>query len=58
MARTKQNEAESVAEKSGRALVDIPAHDLKSGDYATLPASAADELAAIGAFDLLAKKPC
>ena len=52
MARTKQTEAESAAEKFGRALVDIPAHDLKSGDYASLPADIADALAANGAFDL------
>lgn len=51
MARTKQTEAESAAEKFGRALVDIPALDLKSGDYATLPAAEADAYAEIGAFD-------
>lgn len=51
MARTKQNEAESAAEKFGRALIDLPAHDLKSGDYASLPADVADALAANGAFD-------
>lgn len=55
MARTKQA-AESVAEKAGRALVDLPAHDLKSGDYATLPADVADALEAIGHFDTKAKE--
>ena len=43
--------AESVAEKSGRALVDLPAYELKSGDYATLPADVADTLQSVGAFD-------
>ena len=43
--------AESVAEKSGRALVDLPAYALKSGDYATLPADVADTLQSVGAFD-------
>lgn len=51
MARMKQNEAESAAEKFGRALIDLPAHDLKSGDYASLPSDVADALAANGAFD-------
>jgi hypothetical protein len=48
----KAADAESAAEKFGRALIDIAAHDLKSGDYATLPAAEADALAAIGAFDI------
>ena len=51
MARTKNTEAESAAEKFGRALVDIPALELKSGEYATLPAEVADAYAAIGEFD-------
>lgn len=59
MARAKKSDdgsvndtgAESVAEKSGRALVDIPSHELKSGDYATLPADVADTLERVGAFD-------
>ena len=51
MERTKQNAAESAAEKFGRALVDLPAHNLKSGEYATLPADVADALAASGVFD-------
>ena len=55
MAKAKQTGAESVAGKAGRALVDIPAHQLKSGDYATLPAEVADALEAIGAFDTKAK---
>lgn len=50
MATKKQ--AESAAEKFGRALVDLPAHNLKSGDYATLPADVADTLADAGMFDL------
>ena len=55
MAKAKQAGAESVAGKAGRALVDIPAHQLKSGDYATLPAEVADALEGIGAFDTKAK---
>ena len=55
MAKVKQAGAESVAEKAGRALVDIPAQGLKSGDYATLPAEVADALEVIGAFDTKAK---
>lgn len=55
MAKAKQAGAESVAEKAGRALVDIPSQNLKSGDYATLPADVADALDAIGAFDTKAK---
>ena len=55
MAKAKQTGAESVAEKAGRALVDIPSQNLKSGDYATLPADVADALEAIGAFDTKAK---
>ncbi len=55
MAKVKQAGAESVAEKAGRALVDIPAQGLKSGDYATLPAEVADALEGIGAFDTKAK---
>lgn len=51
MAKAKQADAESVAEKAGRALVDIPSQKLKSGDYATLPAEVADALASVGAFD-------
>jgi hypothetical protein len=55
MAKAKQAGDESVAGKAGRALVDIPAHQLKSGDYATLPAEVADALEGIGAFDTKAK---
>ena len=55
MAKVKQAGAESVAEKAGRALVDIPSQNLKSGDYATLPSDVADALEAIGAFDTKAK---
>ena len=55
MAKAKQAGAESVAEKAGRALVDIPSQNLKSGDYATLTAEVADALEAIGAFDTAAK---
>ena len=55
MAKAKQAGDESVAEKAGRALVDIPSQNLKSGDYATLPADVADALDAIGAFDTKAK---
>ena len=55
MAKAKQADAKSVAEKAGRALVDIPSQNLKSGDYATLPAEVADALEVIGAFDTKAK---
>ena len=51
MAKAKQADAKSVAEKAGRALVDIPSQKLKSGDYATLPAEVAAALASVGAFD-------
>lgn len=57
MARVKTNDAESAAEKSGRALIDLPAYDLKSGDYGSIPSADADALAANGAFDLLAVAP-
>ena len=57
MARVKTNDAESAAEKSGRALIDLPAYDLRSGDYGYIPAADADALAANGAFDLLAVAP-
>lgn len=56
MAKAKQAGAESVAEKAGRALVDLPVHQLKSGDYATLPVSVADALEAIGQFDTKAQE--
>ena len=52
MAKAKQSAEMSAAEKFGRALIDIEAHNLKSGDYATLPADVADSLAAAGMFDL------
>lgn len=57
MARVKTNDAESAAEKSGRALIDLPAYDLKSGDYGSIPSADAAALAANGAFDLLAVAP-
>lgn len=41
---------------SGRALIDIPAHGLKCGDYATLPADVAATLPA-GEFDQNAVQP-
>ena len=56
MAKVKTADSESVAEKSGRALIDIAAHKLKSGDYAKLPEKDADALEAIGAFDTKAKE--
>ncbi len=52
MAKAKQSAEVSAAEKFGRALVDIDAHNLKSGDYATLPAEVADSLSTSGMFDL------
>lgn len=55
MAQAKKAVTESVAEKFGRALVDIPSHNLASGDYATLPADIANALAATGAFDTQAQ---
>ncbi len=51
MARTKKDSGDV----EGRALVDIPAHDLKSGDYATLPAEVAQALESAGMFDTQAK---
>ena len=53
MAKTKP---ESVAEKRGLALVDLPSHNLKSGEFATLPNAVADALAANGQFDTKAKE--
>lgn len=44
-------------EKTGRALIDLPAYDLKSGDYGILPIATAEALAAIGAFDTKAERP-
>lgn len=38
----------------GRALIDIPAHDLKCGEFGSLPAPIAVALAADGQFDLKA----
>lgn len=59
MARVKKSDVDSVeesrakqvAEKAGRALIDLPAYKLLSGEYATLTADVADSLEAIGAFD-------
>ena len=56
MARVKNADAESVAEKQGRALVDLPTFSLKSGDYASLASEIADALEAIGAFDTKAQE--
>lgn len=56
MARTKTSDDKSVAEKNGRALVDLPNYNLKSGDYAKLPAEDADSLESIGAFDTKAQE--
>ena len=53
MAKTKKPEP---AEKSGRALVDIDALGLKSGDYATILASDADLYESVGMFDTRAEK--
>lgn len=52
MARTKKDES---GEVTGRALVDIPRIDAKSGDYVTIPADVAAELEAAGDFDSKAK---
>jgi hypothetical protein len=35
----------------GRALVDLPAHSLKCGEFGDLPAAIAQSLAAAGEFD-------
>lgn len=51
MAKVKKTD-EQVAEKAGRALIDLPAHDLAAGEYASLPSEIADALASIGSFDL------
>lgn len=48
--------AEPVAEKQGRALVDLPSYELLSGDYASLPSDVADALESFGAFDTKAKE--
>jgi len=42
---------QQVAEKAGRALIDLPAHGLLSGEYGAIPSETADALSAIGAFD-------
>lgn len=55
MAKAKKTESQE-GEKFGRALVDLPAHDLKSGDYGSLPAAVADALEAQGAFDTKAQE--
>lgn len=52
MARTKKEEA---GEVTGRALVDIPRINAKSGDYVTIPAEVAAQLEAAGEFDSKAK---
>lgn len=39
-----------------RALVDIPAHGLKAGDYGSLPADVAQSYVDAGAFDIQAKQ--
>ena len=56
MAKAKAPGAESVAEKSGRALVDLPAFGLKSGEYGTLPTGDANALSDLGSFDVKAEK--
>lgn len=35
----------------GRALIDLPAHGLKCGEFGTLPADVAQSLASAGEFD-------
>ena len=52
MARTKKLETSEV---QGRALVDIAALGLKSGEYATLPIEVAQMYSAVGMFDMGAK---
>lgn len=53
---TKPPRASKKKDVSGRALIDIPAHGLKCGDYATLPADVAATLPA-GEFDQNAVQP-
>lgn len=53
----KSSKSSKKKDVSGRALVDIPAHGLKCGDYATIPADAAEALAAAGEFDTKATQP-
>ncbi len=55
MARTKKTEPDA-EEKSGRALVDLPAFGLTSGQYANLPIEVADALESVGLFDTKAKE--
>lgn len=52
MARTKKLETSEV---HGRALVDIAALGLKSGEYTTLPLDVAEMYSAVGMFDMGAK---
>lgn len=40
-----------VPQVNGLALVDIPEHGLRCGEYAALPQAVADSLAAAGEFD-------
>lgn len=51
---TSKKQAEGV---SGRALVDIPAVGAKSGDFVTIPAELAKQLAEAGDFDPKAVPP-
>lgn len=53
----KATRASKKKDVSGRALIDIPAHDLKCGEYATLPADVAIALQAAGEFDPNAVQP-
>ena len=42
------------AQVRGRALVDLPVHSLKCGEFGTVPAAAVQSLAAAGEFDIKA----
>lgn len=53
----KATRASKKKDVSGRALIDIPAHGLKCGEYGTLPADVSAALQAAGEFDPNAVQP-
>lgn len=54
MAR-KKSDADQSADAQGRALIDLPDHGLKCGEYGAIPADAAGALVESGHFDPNAK---
>ncbi len=50
MAR-KKSEPDQSGDVQGRALIDLPDHGLKCGEYGAIPADAADALVESGHFD-------